>query len=161
VLTTCLLGANVLPVSAQQNEARVALLIGNAVYPDAEAPLKDPVNSTRVLAIELRQHGFEVDSNENLSKEPMGAALDRFYGRIKPGSAALLFFSGYAIQSSRQTYMIPVNAQIWTESEVRRDGYSLDSVLAEMNSRGARVKIAILDASRRNPFERRFRAVAG
>jgi hypothetical protein len=56
--------------------------------------------------------------------------------------------------------MIPVNAQIWTEPDVRRDGFSLDTVLAEMNSKGARVKIAILDASRRNPFERRFRAVA-
>jgi hypothetical protein len=53
-----------------------------------------------------------------------------------------------------------VNAQIWNESDVRRDGYSLDAVLAEMNSKGARVKIAILDASRRNPFERRFRPVA-
>ena len=44
---------------------------------------------------------------------------------------------------------------------MRRDGYSLDLLLAEMNKRGASVKIAILDASRRNPFERRFRAVAG
>ena len=35
----------------------------------------------------------------------------------------------------------------------------LISILAEMNSKGARVKIAILDASRRNPFERRFRSV--
>ena len=91
----------------------------------------------------------------------MREAIDRFYGKIKSGSAALFFFSGYGIQSDRQTYMIPVNAQIWTEPDVRRDGYSLDQLLAEMNSRGARVKIAILDASRRNPFERRFRAVAG
>jgi hypothetical protein len=53
-----------------------------------------------------------------------------------------------------------VNAQIWTEADVRRDGFSLDSILAEMNTRGAKIKIAILDASRRNPFERRFRAVA-
>ena len=38
-------------------------------------------------------------------------------------------------------------------------GYSLDLVLGEMNKKGAAVKIAIL-ASRRNPYERRFRAVA-
>jgi uncharacterized caspase-like protein len=54
-----------------------------------------------------------------------------------------------------------VNAQIWNEADVRRDGYGLDLLLGEMNKRGAAVKIAILDASRRNPFERRFRAVAG
>src|SRR5262245_24543278 len=161
VLLTFLAGTSIHPVGAQQNEVRVAVVIGNAAYPDAEASLKDPVNNARSLAVELRRHGFEVDSSENLTKEAMRAALDRFYGKIKSGSTALLFFSGYGIQSDRQTYMIPINAQIWTEPDVRRDGYSLDSVLAEMNSRGARVKIAILDASRRNPFERRFRAVAG
>jgi tetratricopeptide (TPR) repeat protein len=154
-------GLAVGPVRAQQNEARVALVIGNAAYPDADAPLKEPVNSVRALADELKRHGFEVDTGENLSKEAMRAALERFYGNINSGSTALLFFSGFGIQSDRQSYMIPVNAQIWNESDVRRDGYSLDSVLAEMNSKGARVKIAILDASRRNPFERRFRPVAG
>jgi uncharacterized caspase-like protein len=156
---TCLAG--VFPVAAQQNDTRVALLIGNAAYPDAEAPLKDPVNNVRSLAEELRRSGFDVDIGENLTKEAMRAAIERFYGKIKSGSTALLFFSGYGIQSDRQTYVIPVNAQVWAEADVRRDGYSLDLVLAEMNKRGAGVKIAILDASRRNPFERRFRAVAG
>src|SRR5262249_27735040 len=145
---------------AQQNEARIALAIGNAAYPDAEAALKDPVGDVRALADELRRDGFEVEVGENLTKEGMRSAIDRFYGKIKSGSVALIFFSGYGVQSDRQTYMIPVNAQIWVESDVRRDGYSLDSVLSELNSKGARVKIAILDASRRNPFERRFRSVA-
>src|SRR5215510_13321150 len=161
VALSLLAGLALVPVRAQQNEARVALVIGNAAYPDADAPLKEPVNNVRALTDELKRHGFEVDTGENLSKEAMRAALERFYGKINSGSTALLFFSGFGIQSDRQSYMIPVNAQIWNESDVRRDGYSLDSVLAEMNSKGARVKIAILDASRRNPFERRFRPVAG
>ena len=88
----------------------------------------------------------------------MRHAFDRLYGKIKPGSVALIFFSGYGIQSSRQSYMIPVDAQIWTEPDVRRDGFSLETVLGEINSRGAGVKIALIDASRRNPFERRFRS---
>jgi hypothetical protein len=54
--------------------------------------------------------------------------------------------------------MIPVDAQIWTEADVRRDGVSLETVLGEINSRGAGVKIALIDASKRNPFERRFRS---
>ena len=51
-----------------------------------------------------------------------------------------------------------MDAQIWTEADVRRDGFSLETVLGDINSRGAGVKIALLDASRRNPFERRFRS---
>jgi lipoprotein NlpI len=137
---------------------RFALVIGNAKYPDAEAPLREPLNDARDIADELKRDGFAVDIGENLTGEQMRRAFDRLYGKIKPGSVALLFFSGFGVQSGRQSYMIPVDAQIWTEADVRRDGFSLENVLGEINSRGAGVKIALVDASRRNPFERRFRS---
>ena len=137
---------------------RFALVIGNAKYPDAEAPLKEPINDARDVADELKRDGFNVEIGENLTGDAMRRAFDKLYGRIKPGSVALIFFSGYGVQSSRQSYMIPVDAQIWTEADVRRDGFSLETVLGEINSRGAGVKIALIDASRRNPFERRFRS---
>jgi len=137
---------------------RYALVIGNAKYPDAEAPLKEPINDARDIADELKRDGFNVDIGENLTGEQMRRAFERLYGKIKPGSVALIFFSGFGVQSSRQSYMIPVDAQIWTEADVRRDGFSLETVLGEINGRGAGVKIALIDASRRNPFERRFRS---
>jgi hypothetical protein len=137
---------------------RFALVIGNAKYPDADAPLKEPINDARDVADELKRDGFNVEIGENLTGEAMRRAFDKLYGRIKPGSVALIFFSGFGVQSSRQSYMIPVDAQIWTEPDVRRDGFSLETVLGEINSRGAGVKIALIDASRRNPFERRFRS---
>ena len=90
----------------------------------------------------------------------MQRAIDAFTGKIRNGMAALFYFSGYGIQVGRQTYLIPVNAQVWTEADVRRDGISVDALLAEMQRKGAKVKIVILDAARRNPFERRFRASA-
>ena len=137
---------------------RFALVIGNAKYPDAEAPLKEPINDARAVADELKRDGFNVEIGENLTGDAMRRAFDKLYGRIKPGSVVLVFFSGFGIQSGRQSYMIPVDAQIWTEPDVRRDGFSLETVLGEINSRGAGVKIALIDASRRNPFERRFRS---
>ena len=137
---------------------RFALVIGNAKYPDADAPLKEPVNDARDVADELKRDGFTVEVGENLTGDGMHRAFDRLYGKIKPGSVALIFFSGYGIQSNRQSYMIPIDAQIWAEADVRRDGFSLETVLGEINSRGAGVKIALIDASRRNPFERRFRS---
>ena len=137
---------------------RLALVIGNAKYPDAEAPLREPINDARDIADELKRDGFTVDIGENLTGDQMRRAFERLYGKIKPGSVALIFFSGFGIESARQSYMIPVDAQIWTEPDVRRDGFSLEKVLGEINSRGAGVKIALIDASRRNPFERRFRS---
>ena len=144
--------------SAAAGADRFALVIGNAKYPDAEAPLKEPINDARDVAEELKRDGFSVEVGENLTGDAMRRAFERLYGRIKPGSVALIFFSGYGVQSSRQSYMIPIDAQIWTEADVRRDGFSLETVLGEVNSRGAGVKIALIDASRRNPFERRFRS---
>ncbi len=144
--------------SAAAGADRFALVIGNAKYPDAEAPLKEPINDARDIAEELKRDGFNVEIGENLTGDAMHRAFERLYGRIKPGCVALIFFSGFGVQSSRQSYMIPVDAQIWTEADVRRDGFSLETVLGEINSRGAGVKIALIDASRRNPFERRFRS---
>ena len=149
---------SVAPVARSAAADRFALVIGNAKYPDAEAPLKEPINDARDVADELKRNGFTVDVGENLTIDGMRHAFDRLYGKVKPGSIALVFFSGFGVQSSRQSYMIPVDAQIWTEADVRRDGVSLETVLGEINSRGAGVKIALVDASRRNPFERRFRS---
>lgn len=154
-----MLATPLLPVvAAHADGERLALIIGNAKYPDNETPLKEPINDARDIADELKRDGFEVEIGENLSGEAMRRALDKFYGQIKPGTAALIFFSGFGIQSARQSYILPVDAQIWTEADVRRDGFSLETILGEINSRGAGVKIALLDASRRNPFERRFRS---
>ncbi|UFZ01765.1 caspase family protein [Bradyrhizobium ontarionense] len=139
---------------------RFALVIGNAKYPDAEAPLKEPINDARDLTDELKRDGFGVETLENANGDAMRRALERLYGKIKPGSVALVFFSGFGVQSSRTSYMIPIDAQIWQEADVRRDGISLEQVLQEINSRGAGVKIALLDASRRNPYERRFRTAS-
>ncbi|QPF85219.1 caspase family protein [Bradyrhizobium genosp. L] len=146
------------PVSSYAAGERFALVIGNAKYPDADAPLKEPINDARDVADELKRDGFTVEVGENLTGDGMRRAFDKLYGKIKPGAVALIFYSGYGIQSNRQSYMIPVDAQIWAEADVRRDGFSLETVLGEINSRGAGVKIALIDASRRNPFERRFRS---
>ncbi len=157
LLISVLSGLPIVPAAAASAE-RFALVIGNAKYPDAEAPLKEPINDARAIADELKRDGFNVEIGENLTGDAMRRAFDKLYGKIKPGSVALVFFSGFGVQSGRQSYMIPVDAQIWTEPDVRRDGFSLETVLGEINSRGAGVKIALIDASRRNPFERRFRS---
>ncbi|MHB0768747.1 caspase family protein [Bradyrhizobium sp. 5.13L] len=137
--------------------AKIALVIGNARYPDNQALLSEVANDAQDVAEELKRDGFAVDRQSNLTGDAMRQVLDRFYARIERGTVALIFFGGFAIQSNRQTYLLPVDAQIWTEPDVSRDGFSLDTILAEMNTRGATIKIALIDASRRNPFERRFR----
>jgi formylglycine-generating enzyme required for sulfatase activity len=150
----------ILSAGAQQRGARVALVIGNAAYPDAGTPLSTTIKDARSLADELRRSSFEVDIKENLGKEDMRRAIDSFIDKIHGDVVALFYFSGFGTQAGRETYLFPVNAQVWSEADVRRDGFSIDALLTEMNRKGAKVKIIIIDAARQNPFERRFRASA-
>ena len=144
-------------VAVTQGAKRLALVIGNGHYPDAGAPLAQPINDARTLARTLRDEGFEVEAVEDGTKADMQRAVDRLTARITPDTVVTLFFGGYGIQSGRESYMIPVDAVIWKEADIRRNGISIESVLAAMSERGAKAKFAVIDASRRNPYERRFR----
>lgn len=135
---------------------RLALLVANANYAGVD-PIPRLSNDVAALADELRRSGFDAEVKQNQTRAALQSALDAFKAKIKPGSTVLVYFGGFGIQSAGQNYFIPVGAQIWSEPHVARDGVSIESVLAGLNASGARVKLAILDLSRRNPYERNFR----
>lgn len=137
--------------------SRIALVIGNSRYPDANTPLVQPINDARALTAALRRDGFEVDVVEDANKEDLRRAVDRLTSKVRRDSVVMLFYGGYGMQAGRESYMIPVDATIWKESDVRRHGTSIESVLDALKDRGARASLVVLDASRRNPYERRFR----
>ena len=143
---------------AGKRPSRIALVIGNGHYPDANAPLTQPINDARALTASLRQNGFDVDVVEDASRDDMDRAVDRLKSKVRTDSVVMLFFGGYGVQAGRESYMLPVDARIWKEADVRRDGLSVESVLEAIKERGARTKLVVIDASRRNPYERRFRA---
>jgi uncharacterized caspase-like protein len=143
---------------ARQSAERLALVIGNSDYPDADAPLSQTASDAEALANVLRKDGVLVNVVENATHAEMTRAIDRLKLRVGPGSIVLLYFAGYGVQSDGQNYMIPVDAKIWEERDVRRDGVSADRLLSELKDSGARIRLAVIDASRRNPYERRFRS---
>ena len=143
--------------TAGKDASRIALVIGNGHYPDASAPLAQPINDARALTAQLRRNGFDVDVVEDANKDDMQRAVDRLKSKVKKDSVVMLFFGGYGVQAGRESYMIPVDAAIWKESDVRRQGVSVESVLDAVKEKGARAKLVVIDASRRNPYERRFR----
>jgi uncharacterized caspase-like protein len=144
-------------VAAGKKASKIALVIGNGHYPDASAPLAQPINDARGLTAALRHNGFDVDVVEDAGKDDMQRAIGRLKSKIRPDSVVMLFFGGYGVQVGRESYMIPVDAVIWKESDVRRDGVSIEQVLEVMKEQGARARLVVVDASRRNPYERRFR----
>jgi uncharacterized caspase-like protein len=138
--------------------SRVALIIGNGHYPDANHPLQQPINDARELGAALRGNGFDVDVVEDATRDDMNRAVDRLKAKVGPETVVMLFFGGFGVQAGRESFMLPVDAAIWKEADVRRDGLSVEQVLGAMDEKGAKAKLVVLDASRRNPYERRFRS---
>jgi uncharacterized caspase-like protein len=144
--------------SIGKGASRVALVIGNGHYPDASAPLAQPINDARGLTAALRAQGVDVDVVEDATRDDMARAIERMKSKITKDTVVMLFFGGYGIQVGRESFMIPVDATIWKESDVRRAGVSIEQALDAMTESGAKAKLVVVDASRRNPYERRFRS---
>src|ERR1700722_12393948 len=52
--------ATVQSADASKPVSRIALVIGNGHYPDANAPLGQPINDARALTVALRHPGLDV-----------------------------------------------------------------------------------------------------
>lgn len=146
--------------AAGSSSARTALLVSNAAYADGDAELTTPVADAEKLAEALKRLGFQTQVEKNLRKKPMDDAVESFINRAEPGSVAVFFFAGYGIQAGGKNYLIPIDPRIWSEADLLREGVSVEDIQAKLGERGVKARIVILEAARRNPFERRFRSVS-
>lgn len=136
---------------------RIALVIGNSAYPSAA--LANPANDAKDMTIALRKLGFEVIEKVNVSQKELNRAIAQFGEQLRGDTIALFFYAGHGMQVKGKNYLIPVDAQITSESAVRAETVDVDTVMDQLSV--SPLNIVILDACRNNPFERRFRNVGG
>lgn len=132
------------------SDKRVALVIGNSDY--ATAPLQNPVNDATDLAAKLKQLGFDVTLQTNLSHSGFETALKDFKDKVNNSDVALLFYAGHGMEINGKNYLIPIDAPIRDLDQLKYksvDAYYALDILA-----GAKKKIVILDACRNNPATR-------
>lgn len=139
------------------SEPRIALVIGNADYPNA--PLANPVNDARAIAEQLGRLRFRVTRLENASQEQMYEAIRAFGDELRGGGVGLFYYAGHALQVRGRNYLLPLRAMIQREDEILYRTVDTGQVLDKMESARNRVNIVILDACRNNPFGRDFRSV--
>lgn len=154
VLILCLLVVPLL-LFAQESERRTALLIGNADY--KSSPLENPVNDARDMAETIRELGFSVTLKLNCGLQDMTEAIRQFGNELVRGGVGLFYYAGHGMQVGGRNYLIPVDADIRDEDEVRFFSMDAGLVLSKMESAGNQTNIVILDACRDNPFKRSFR----
>lgn len=141
--------------------ARVALIIGNGAYRHAPR-LINPVNDANDMARELRQIGFDTQVVIDADVMAMEQAIRTFGERLRrdSDSAGIFFYAGHAVQSGGVNYLLPVDADIRGESELRRKAIALQEILETIEDARNRFNMVVLDACRDNPFAGSFRSAS-
>jgi hypothetical protein len=135
---------------------RLALSIGNSAY--QTAPLKNPVNDAQDMAAALRNLDFEVILKTNADQRTMEDAIRHFGRQLRNGGVGLFYFAGHGIQMGGRNYLLPVDARIESESDVKYEAVDAGRVLGKMEDADNQLNIVILDACRNNPYARAFRS---
>lgn len=160
----CLLGLTLLVfascsiANAQQRENRVALVIGNSAY--KPAPLRNPANDARDMAVKLRSFGFNVIERNNLGIKQIGSTLREFRSKLTPGAVALVYYAGHGLQIKGENYLPAVDAEISGEEDVPNQSLAMRQIMDMLGDAKTRLNLVFLDACRDNPYARSFRSAA-
>jgi formylglycine-generating enzyme required for sulfatase activity len=133
-----------------QNDKRIALVIGNSAYPNSF--LKNPVNDATLMVKTLEGLGFTVIKRLNATKAQMEQAVQEFSEDIPTHNVALCYFAGHGIQSNGINYLIPIDAKLDKESDLKFQSISINFIVEEFQQYPKNVNIVILDACRDNPL---------
>jgi Flp pilus assembly protein TadD len=132
---------------------RVALAIGNAAYRKVD-PLPNPKRDASDIAAALKAAGFaEVVVLHDLGLKEMQRALAAFEAKAAGAAWAVVYYGGHAIQVDGKNFLVPVDAELKSPSDVEDETLVLDRVLARIAA-AAKLRLVILDACRTNPFRR-------
>lgn len=140
-------------------EKRVALVIGNDLYPNLppDRQLKKAANDATSVADALRALGFEIVLGTNLGRQGMIDRLADFTERLEPGDTAAVFYAGHGVAIAGVNYLVPSDVPTVVEgAEARVRGASIaePDVIAELQAKSVRVAFVVIDACRDNPFPR-------
>jgi uncharacterized caspase-like protein len=153
-LVSCAIGL-VAASGPAQAERRVALVIGNSNYKQANISLSNPKNDAQDISATLTSLGFEVVTTVDATKREMDLSLQTFARLAINADSALFFYAGHAMQFQGRNYLMPVDAELEDEISVRYQTVAIDEVRAALD-RANGVKIMILDACRNNPLADRL-----
>ena len=135
---------------------RHALVIGNANY--QSSPLRNPLNDARDMAAALEGLGFQVQSLLDADAPEMEQAILDFGDRLRDGGVGLFYYAGHGVQAQGRNYLIPLQANISREIQLRHKAVDAGLVLDAMGAANNGLNIVILDACRDNPYADSFRS---
>jgi uncharacterized caspase-like protein len=148
--------ATIAPAKADK---RVAFVVGNGAYKNV-AQLPNPPIDAKAMAAVLRNVGFDVVEGTNLTRDTMTQKLLDFGKRAQGADVAVFFYAGHGIAISGTNYLLPVDADIKSEMDVKLGAAINIDLTLDQTMGDAKVKLVFLDACRDNPFAAKIKSNA-
>lgn len=143
------------PASA---ETRVALVIGNGAYVST-AKLSNPPHDAEDVAASLRRSGFEVLQGIDLRQAEMQDLTIRFARAASRADVAMFYYSGHAMQYNGVNFLMPVDAVLTDEADLKRF-VRVDDIVNDLQQ-AKNLRILVLDSCRDNPLAETLKRSAG
>ena len=135
--------------SVASADGRVALVVGNSAYA-AIGTLPNPGNDAADVSAALGRLGFDVTTVRDADRVGLNEALRTFTRQSVGADVALVFYAGHGLEMDGVNYLVPVDARLERDTDVRFETVALDDVLAA--TAGASLRVVVLDACRNNPL---------
>jgi uncharacterized caspase-like protein len=143
--------------SAAKADRRVAFVVGNGTYKNVAA-LPNPPIDAKAMAGVLRNIGFDVVEGTNLTRDKMTERLLEFGKKAQGADVALFFYAGHGIAISGTNYLLPIDADIKSEMDVKLGAAINIDLTLDQTMGDAKVKLVFLDACRDNPFAAKIKS---
>ena len=142
--------------------SRLALVIGNSGY-QFTSPLKNPANDADLISSKLREIGFEVLTNKDVTLSGTQQLINEFARKIKSigdDGIVMFYYAGHGIQFNGENFIVPVDANLQSDTDIILQGVNTSIILKIIELSGAKTNVIVLDACRNNPFTAVSRSVA-
>lgn len=127
---------------------KLALVIGNADYKYDE--IGSSVNDANDFGEALRNCGFNVVLKKNITKNEFIDTLSVFKKSISSSDVVLFYYVGHGIQIEGMNKFLTIESE--AADKVNIDDFSVDLKDVIDTILKAKMRIIILDASKKNPF---------
>jgi uncharacterized caspase-like protein len=134
---------------AEVQAPRLALVIGNASY--KMAPLDTPLHDAGLVAETLKEAGFEVTAGADLNRDALRRAFAGFLAKAQragPNAVVFVYLAGRGLQYAGDTYFVPVDAVVQSETDVQAANVQLTDFLDAIAAAPAKARIFVLDVAR-------------
>jgi uncharacterized caspase-like protein len=156
------IAAGAFPPVLAAAQSKVALVIGNDAYTHV-TPLERAVADARAYRDMLSaERGFDVIFAENADRATMVAKVGEFLGRLRRDDVAMVVYSGHGVQLDPNRgdtlFLLPTDIPSVDPGSggasffMDANAINFARLSAEVDARGAALRLFVLDACRNNPF---------